>query len=625
MVDECDIARRLGNYEMIGEIGRGGMGVVYKARQVGLNRLVALKMILAGDDAGPYERARFHREAESAARLHHPNIVQIHEVGEHDGRPFLSLEFVDGGTLEDALVGAPWPSAQSARLIETLARAMHHAHQQGVVHRDLKPANILMQSVTTEITGQEVPGERSQANPSSFSSSAETPHHPAVHRVPKITDFGLARQLSGGEGSTQGPAGPTQSGAIVGTPAYMAPEQTLGDGRVVGPAADIYALGAILYELLTGRPPFLGLSVLDTLEQVRHRDPLSPSRLLPGLARDLETICLKCLRKEPGHRYETAAALADDLGRFQRGEPIHARPTPAWEKAWKWAKRRPAIVLLLAALGVTAAAGGTGVAMSWRQTVAALDREREQKNELEKALASKLISLARSYWMANDIEAARRHLDECPPAYRATEWRYLDRVCNGCLCVCPSIGSPADVRSIVWSPDGRSLASTYTLGTFTVWDPNTGIPRFTVKGPSLHQIYQLAINSDGLLVSVSWGGTTIKRVYEIKTLDVQTGREVSSQAVSSPVNGANATLCANGRRIALTLPGRAAAPGHSGPTRTKLAHRGPQGTTDASDLECRRAVLRLVVQTPRGPCLGLRGRAVDRSADSDGSRPNPYV
>ena len=548
--------RRFGNYEILGEIGRGGMGVVYKARQAGLNRMVALKMILTGDDAGSRRTRPLSREAEAAARLQHPNIVQIHEIGEHEGRPFLSLEFVAGGTLEDALVGTPWPSTDSARLVETLARALHHAHQQGVVHRDLKPANILMQPAATETTSPKVPEVGSEANLRSLSPSAESPHRSAADCVPKVTDFGLARRLSEGETGTQGPTGPTQTGAILGTPAYMSPEQTFGDGREVGPAADIYALGAILYELLTGRPPFLGVSILDTLEQVRERDPLPPKSFLPGLARDLETICLKCLRKEPAQRYETAAALAEDLGRFQRGEPVDARPTPSWEKAWKWSKRRPAIVFLLGLLAATVAASLTVTTVLWRQTAAAFDRERAQKNELEATLASKLITLAQRDWMAGDLESARQHLEACPLAYHGAEWRYLDRVCNGCLRVLTTDELPASMQPVAWSQDGRSIAAPSILyGKIIVWDPMTGVRRCTIRNPIRYSAYRLAFNAEGRLVSVGSEGATIMQVCSVKTWDPQNGREVSSQVVTSPGDARIATLSANGRRIALAHQG----------------------------------------------------------------------
>jgi tetratricopeptide (TPR) repeat protein len=320
-------------YEILGELGRGGMGVVYKARHIRLNRLVALKMILAGPHAGPDELARFRREAEAAASMQHPNIVQIHEVGEVDGRPYLSLEFIEGGSLAAVLDGTPQPARPTARLIETLARAMHAAHLRGIVHRDLKPANILLQRSETRSQGSEAPAD----SPSQSDLSLLAPD-----LCPKITDFGLAKRVEGDA------TGPTRSGAILGTPSYMAPEQAAGNGRGTGPATDVYALGAILYELLTGRPPFKATTPLDTVLQVLAEDPIAPSRLQPKLSRDLETICLKCLQKDTRRRYADARDLAEDLHRFLANEPILARRVSWLERAAKWARRRPAIAALVA-------------------------------------------------------------------------------------------------------------------------------------------------------------------------------------------------------------------------------------------------------------------------------------
>ncbi len=307
-------------YEVLGELGRGGMGVVYKARQVRLNRLVALKMILAGDHAGPEAALRFLAEAEAVARLHHPHIVQVFAFGECDGRPYFEMEYVDGGNLAERLDGTPRPAREAARLVETLARAIHEAHLRGLVHRDLKPANILL----------------------------------AADGVPKIADFGLAKWLDA-------EAGPTRTHLIVGSPSYMAPEQA-GPGPVpVGPAADVYSLGAILYELLTGRPPFQASTVLETLERVRSDEPVSPARLRPRLPRDLVTACLKCLEKDPARRYASAADLADDLRRFEAGETIRARPVRGPERLWRWCRREPAVASLALAL----MAGLAGVAAEW--------------------------------------------------------------------------------------------------------------------------------------------------------------------------------------------------------------------------------------------------------------------
>jgi serine/threonine protein kinase len=291
-------------YEIIGELGRGGMGVVYKAQQFGLRRIVALKMILAGDLAGPDQLARFRAEAEAIARFQHPNIVQIYEVGEHNGLPFFSLEFVDGGSLAEKLRrDGPFEPCQAAQFVEIIARAIQVAHERGIIHRDLKPANVLL---TTQGS-------------------------------PKVSDFGLAKRL-------EEDAGLTQTGAVMGTPSYMAPEQAWGQTPEIRPVTDVYSLGAILYALLTGNPPFRGRTPHDTLEQVRHLEPTPPRKLRPGIPRDLETICLKSLQKDLAKRYPSAQALADDLGRFLNEEPISARPVPAWERAWKWVKKRRAVV-----------------------------------------------------------------------------------------------------------------------------------------------------------------------------------------------------------------------------------------------------------------------------------------
>jgi tetratricopeptide (TPR) repeat protein/tRNA A-37 threonylcarbamoyl transferase component Bud32 len=305
------------------ELGRGGMGVVYKARQTKLNRTVALKMVLAGAHAGAEQLARFHAEAEAVAHLQHPHIVQIYEVGEHGGLPFFSLEFVDGGCLADRIGGKPQPVDETAHQVELLARAMAYAHEQGIVHRDLKPANVLLTK-----DGQ-----------------------------PKITDFGLAKRLE--SDSSQ-----TKSGTLMGTPSYMAPEQARGEVREVGPLADVYALGVILYEMLTGRTPFIGASILDTLQQVRNKEPVPPTQLLPKIPRDLETICLRCLQKDPHKRYASALALADDLRRFQAGEPILARRVGRVERVWRWCKRNPRVAALSAAVVVLLMASGGALGLA---------------------------------------------------------------------------------------------------------------------------------------------------------------------------------------------------------------------------------------------------------------------
>lgn len=308
----------LPEYEILGILGQGGMGIVYKARQKTLQRTVALKMIISGPHAHPEELARFQSEAQAIARLQHPNIVQIHEVGKHKNCPYFSLEYVEGGNLATELGSKPQPVRVAAEMVETLARAMHVAHQRGIVHRDLKPANVLLSSPSPL---------RGEGGVGVF--------------VPKITDFGLAKILDDDSGQTK-------TGAIMGTPSYMAPEQAAGRTHMIGPATDIWALGGILYKMLTGRPPFEADTSLDTLDLVRKHDPVPPSRLQPKVPRDLDTICFKCLEKQPIKRYASAEALADDLRRFLNGEPILARPTPMAERAVKWAKRRPVAALLIA-------------------------------------------------------------------------------------------------------------------------------------------------------------------------------------------------------------------------------------------------------------------------------------
>ncbi len=346
-------------YEVLSELGRGGMGVVYKARHLGLGRVVALKMIRSGTGATAGEVERFRREAQALARLQHPNIVQIHEVGAHDGRPYFALEFCAGGSLADRLGGRPQPPGEAARLVETLAHALHAVHREQIVHRDLKPANVLLAAC----------GFAPDAAPQAA--------------VPKVTDFGLAKQLDVS-------GAPTPSRAILGTPSYMAPEQATGDVKRVGPAADVYALGAILYECLTGRPPFRGPTELDTVMQVVADEPVPPTRLQPKVPRDLETIALKCLAKEPRRRYAGALELAEDLGRFLRGEVIRARPVGARERLGRWARRNPAVASLAASLFVVVAGALGTITGLWLRA----DRLRHVA-EAEKADAGAKLKLAR--------------------------------------------------------------------------------------------------------------------------------------------------------------------------------------------------------------------------------------
>ncbi len=409
-------------YELLGVLGRGGMGIVYRARQVGLNRVVALKMILGGSHAGAEERMRFLAEAEVVAALRHPGIVQVHDFGTFNGIPYFALEFCPGGSLEERLQGKPLPPAAAAELTHMLAEAVQHAHEAGIIHRDLKPGNILLRSrapLSGTLTRPPFGGP---------------PSDDAITQVwdfdPLVTDFGLARRI-------ESQTGITRPGAVMGTPSYMSPEQ--GRGDAVGPPTDIYALGAMLYEMLTGRPPFQGATPQETLVQVAVLDPVAPRTLNPAVPRDLETICLKCLEKDARKRYPSCRELADDLARFRRGEPILARPVGPWGRLARWCRRNPTVASLVGAvIGVTVAAL-IAITVLWRDAASARDRAiaqekltqkerdaaRDERNRAETLLYASQLALAQREIERGNLSLALRHLDACRWDLRGWEHRLL--------------------------------------------------------------------------------------------------------------------------------------------------------------------------------------------------------
>jgi serine/threonine protein kinase/WD40 repeat protein len=396
-------------YEIVEPLGEGGMGVVYKARQVGLNRLVALKVILRGTRARAIDLSRFRDEAQAIAALKHPNIVQIYDVGEYRGQPYFSLEFCAGGTLAKALTGEPQTPESAATMAQVLARALQSAHEKGIIHRDLKPANVLLA----------IEGEGGGGGMSTMvgEAPAEVWRHLAL-RSPqaafKITDFGLAKRVDDDSGRTL-------DGSVVGTPSYMSPEQSRGDTKLIGKCSDVWALGAVLYELLTGRPPFRGSTVLDTLDQVRSRDPVPVRELQPRVPVDLETICLKCLEKDPAKRYASAQVLADDLLRFLDQKPILARPIGQLTRAWRWCRRDPRTAGLVAATVLLAAIVPALVVAYGLRLSRAEERFEEQQRATAAAIkaerAAQLAAETDRYYSA--INQAARLRSQPRPGWRA--------------------------------------------------------------------------------------------------------------------------------------------------------------------------------------------------------------
>jgi WD40 repeat protein/tRNA A-37 threonylcarbamoyl transferase component Bud32 len=560
--------RRLGDYELLEEIARGAMGVVYKAHQLSLNRVVALKMIIAGELAAPAELQRFRTEAENAAGLDHAHIVPVYEVGEHQGRPYFSMKLVEGGNLSQHLPRLTRDPRAGARLLAAVARAVHHAHQHGIIHRDLKPANILLDG----------------------------------RGMPQVTDFGLAKRL-------RGDAGLTRSNAIVGTPAYMAPEQAAVKGKQLTTAADVYALGAILYELLAGCPPFRGLTPLETLHRVLHEEPVPPSRLRPKVPRDLETICLKCLSKEPERRYASAEALAEDLERFLAGEPVLARPIGPLGRGWRWCRRSPVVAGLVMAVALSlvlgtavsswfalrAVANAKGMAEEKRradrkatEAQASARRALERKRQADKArrLMEREWRRAETALYAIQLGLAQREFHDfnkdrvleilagCRPELRGWEHGYLLGLCrprgrlrpgapvngvafshdskrvataDGSTVVVWDVGTGRTVHrfgasawKVAFSPAGKHLAASCANGIVKVWHAGSGQEAFQVRHAGWVPGISFSPNGKRLATAGSDG--------TVKVWDAQTGQEVFSLKGNGPMLGV--AFSPGGKRLA---------------------------------------------------------------------------
>lgn len=505
--------RYFGDYELLEEIARGGMGIVYKARQVLLSRLVALKMLLKGEHANAKDAARFQAEAEAAAGLDHPNIVPIYEIGTHEGRQYLAMKFIEGKSL--AKVDRSDARTEAARLL-TIAKAVHFAHQRGVLHRDLKPGNILVDDAS-------------------------------IHYV---ADFGLAKRVDA-------QVSLSETGDVIGTPRYMAPEQANGK-KGLTTAVDTYALGVILYERLTGRTPHQGQTLLEVLRQLREETPANPRSLVPTLDRDLETICVKCLEKEPGRRYASSGELADDLQRWIDGKPIQARPAGWMERAMKWVKRRPAVAALYAVTLLAVLAAMVGVWYHVRQITEQIDlrdiaydelkkeqkttsgllvKESSARQQLTDALAREQktsyvyrIPLAARELAANNVARTRELLEQSPEHLRGWEWYYLKRLCGGNALEIPT--PRGGWQEFVLSRDGKQIIAGQSKDiVFYDTENGTELKRWPAHaGP----IRRLVINREGTRLATMYGPQTDKKEKkEVKIWNLVSGELIHTLTIES--------------------------------------------------------------------------------------------
>jgi eukaryotic-like serine/threonine-protein kinase len=468
------------HYDLLEEIARGGMGVVYKARDRNLGRIVAVKMILAGSLAGKEFVQRFRAESAAAAVLQHPNIVAIHEVGVHEGRHYFSMDYVEGQDLGQLVGRQPLPPGKSARYVELVGRAIHYAHERGILHRDLKPSNVLI----------------------------------GLNDQPRVTDFGLAKRLNQSELEMPN-LELTVSGQVLGSPNFMPPEQAGGKRGNIGRPSDVYALGAILYYLLTARAPFQAESLEQVIMQVLHGEPVSPRLLNPSVPRDLETITLKCLEKEPARRYPTAQELADELSRFQRHEPIKARPITPPEKLWRWCRRKPAFAGAVGFACAAILAGFATTTWQWHRAEGNAVKERHERVRAETGESNVLrqlyidqMNLAQAAWEQNNVSRVQQLLEETTTAgARGFEWYYWQRQLHQQLSTLR--GHTHSVLAIAYAPDGRRIVTGSADKTARVWDAATGNLQLLLEGHT-DVVRSVAFSPDGRrILTGSWDGTAM--------------------------------------------------------------------------------------------------------------------